>query len=228
MKRLTTSKRFILILTYFLINQVAGLGINVLFESGININIDQLVMIQFSTMILIAVIYLIVAWRELVVDLAIAQHTKRFFLTCLKYFGYALLMVYGMSFVLNFIGVSDQPLNQIGVEIMALSNPIIIFMTVVILAPIIEEITFRMAMIILDEPSTFVTLLVSSFVFGFIHISAAITQGQFQEIWYLLIYGGLGAVLGLSYIKTKTIMTPIVVHALYNFMGFLTILLLNG
>ena len=228
MKKLTNSKRAIIIITYFLSNQIASNVINLLADQRVITGLNQLVYIQFFVMLFIALFYLGLLWRELMVDIAVAKYNKKFFIICLKYFGYAFLTVIVMSFILNLLGVSEQPLNQVGVESMALIHPIVIFFTVVILAPIIEEIVFRMAMIVLDSPSTFVTLFISSFVFGFVHISGAIAMGNFQEMWFILIYGGLGAVLGLSYVRTKSIMTPIVVHALYNLMGFLSILLANG
>lgn len=228
MKTLSIKQRITIVGIYFVISTLFGIILNNLVLANIITGISSMAFAQFLMMLVIAIVYIVYLKRELIKDFVVAQNLKSFFVTCLKYFALIFLVMYAVNFILYMIGIEGTSLNQVGIEIMAFDSPVIIFLTVVVLAPFIEELVFRYAIIFLDSKSTFTTLLTSALVFGYIHIAQSLTFGNFHELWFILLYGGLGFVLGLSYVKTKTIMTPIVVHAMYNLVGFLSIFFING
>lgn len=85
-----------------------------------------------------------------------------------------------------------------------------IFLITVVIAPIIEEVLFRKALI--DRLVVFgdvTAILVSALLFGFIH-------GNFSQLFYAT---GLGIVFGFVYVRTGKIKYTIGLHMLFNFMG---------
>lgn len=228
MQTIKSSSRWIIIISYFVISTITGMIIESFAKNGVLSKMVHFTLAQLIMMLMLAIIYVFYLRRHLVRDYVIAQNIPKFFIKCLKYLGLILFVNLIVNVLLQMIGVESQAMNQVGIEQLSLSNPFLLFIIVVILAPFVEEIVFRYAIISLGTPSEKVTLILSSLFFGFVHIASALTLGQFQELWFLLVYGGLGFILGLSYIKTKTIFTPIVVHAIYNLLGFISIFLANG
>ena len=143
---------------------------------------------------------------------------------------YIAAMIAGI--VLTLLGVEQEAANQQGIldmiEASSTIQLILIITFITVLAPIVEELVFRkgvyglvgkFTMNLLSKPdneenkkqahliANIVAIVVSSFVFGAIHATDA----------YILLYAGLGMVLGTVYfISNKNIIAPMVVHVLYN------------
>lgn len=91
---------------------------------------------------------------------------------------------------------------------------ILYFFLMVIITPILEEILYRgiILNLFLKKYSLKISLIVSSLIFAFFHL-------RFIGIGYLFLYGLL---FGFAYIKTKSLLTPILIHVLINFMATTT------
>lgn len=137
-----------------------------------------------------------------------------------------------LAVILSLIGVVDEAANQQSIlDMIDASGPlqlIMIISFITILAPVVEELVFRkgvygiIGLLTMNsimkhnleqdqkKPlliSNIVAIAISSLAFGAIH--------AFD--WYLLLYGGLGAVLGtVYYLSNKNIFASIGVHILYN------------
>ena len=144
----------------------------------------------------------------------------------IKYMLFGFLAMIGVSLLMNAIylllGITDQSENQAQLDMLlqgAFFDKFALVAFAVFLAPIVEEMVFRMAIFKFLEKGYFskpwLKILISSSVFGFIHVMGAF---DFEQIFY---YIGLGAVLGAFYHKTDNIIVPIIVHMLLN--GFVTI-----
>lgn len=88
------------------------------------------------------------------------------------------------------------------------------FLTMVIAAPILEEIFFRGIMLdgLLEKYSPVKAILVSSFLFGFVHLNPV----QFITGFILGIFAGW------VYYKTKNLTLAIIIHMTANLSGFIT------
>lgn len=147
-----------------------------------------------------------------------------FIKTALKWAGLAIvaMMIAGMIVDL-FVDKSTSD-NQAIIDSIFQLYPFQISIMTIIIAPIVEELVFRYAIIDVENKNfTMISLIISSLLFGLIHLNLDIHALDFTELWYLLIYGTLGFVLGLSYVKSKNILMPIAVHALYN--AFVTLIM---
>lgn len=91
------------------------------------------------------------------------------------------------------------------------SSPIwLLFITVVIIGPIFEELIFRKLMIDrLSRYGELVAVMTSSIAFGLFH-------GNFYQFFYAVM---LGLILGYMYAKTRNIKYSIIMHMLINFFG---------
>ena len=159
--------------------------------------------------------------------------------------GFLIMLVASVtsSFILEFFGITETSENQESLNMLldgTLFDKIALFTFAVLLVPVVEELVFRKAILGLfhfklrgDDNSKsaqvkkvlFATLavLISSFVFGFIHIMSFDPEQLLQIIYY----AGLGAVLGIAYlVSNKNILVPITMHFLLNFM--VTTILLFG
>lgn len=93
------------------------------------------------------------------------------------------------------------------------------FLLMVIAAPILEELIFRGIILdgLLTKYSTVKSILLSSFLFGFVHLNP----------WQFVTGFILGIFIGWVYYRTKSLSFPIIIHATANLTGFLMRLFLD-
>lgn len=90
-------------------------------------------------------------------------------------------------------------------QIMGIARTIPFFVIIpAIIAPILEEVIFRKIIFgsLYTRTNFFIAAIISAFIFGIIH----------GEPEHILIYTSMGLVFAYLYIKTKSILTPIIVH----------------
>jgi membrane protease YdiL (CAAX protease family) len=189
-----------------------------------------------SFSILNFVIYIImlplILWmmkKEVVTDFSVAKTWRSEWLTII-FIGYVYLMIGNFTsnvlselFADIFNVISGESVNQLSIQSALNSNGLIfMFVSAVILGPIVEELVFRKAMFGLFK-NDYVGLAVSSITFGAIHllgessIQLAIVNG--------LVYFVMGFVFGLIYLRNnKNIYAPIAVHIFSNLLSIIFIL----
>lgn len=88
------------------------------------------------------------------------------------------------------------------------------FLTLVIAAPILEELIFRGIVLdgLLKRYSPLISILLSSFLFGFVHLNP----------WQFITGFVIGAFMGWVYYQTRSVLITILIHASVNATGFLT------
>ena len=82
-----------------------------------------------------------------------------------------------------------------------------------ILAPIVEEIVFRRSYEHLIK-NKIIYVLISGFIFGLAHVTGNINS--WVDYLFIIPYGALGSCFAFSYVKTKSILTPIMFHMIHN------------
>ncbi|MFP4555770.1 MAG: CPBP family intramembrane glutamic endopeptidase [Bacteroidales bacterium] len=95
------------------------------------------------------------------------------------------------------------------------SSNIYVFLTIVVVAPVLEEFIFRGIMLdgLLKRYSPHKAIIVSSILFGFVHLNP----------WQLTSAFILGLFIGWVYFKTRSISIAIIIHAFNNFTATLPI-----
>ena len=127
-------------------------------------------------------------------------------------FGAAIL---GNSIVM-LLGTTDTAANQEAIESALAATPFLMIITVIFLGPIVEEIIFRLVLMNLFNWKPVFNIIISSFVFGLIHV---LVGGWIHIIPYFL----MGLVFGYFYLKNNNIWHVTILHILHN---SLTVLLM--
>ncbi len=133
----------------------------------------------------------------------------------------AQVLVMAIGYIFNY--AAPVSLNQQAIErALFSSNGILIIFMTVIFAPVLEELIFRKAFFGFFKNQT-LALIISSIVFGFIHVSQETTA--LAIITNLITYSASGFALGYVYIKNKNnVWSSIFVHAVANAVSVILIL----
>ena len=116
--------------------------------------------------------------------------------------------------------------NQGLIEAFIHDFPLFGFISVAIMAPLVEELVFRFLLCKpIEQKKKWFGIAISGFVFGAIHLVASVQEGTLiQDLPSLISYVGMGVVLGWRYTQTDNIASNMVAHGLYNSISFLLIM----
>ena len=170
----------------------------------------QILLTLFSNMMNILLLVLMY-YKDLKEDF------KVFFDKCdsFKMWVIGLVLMAGSNVVINLFSPNKIAGNEEAIRSLITAAPYIMLFNTSILAPLIEEITFRKAFRdIIDTKWLFV--IISGVVFGGLHVITSIRNAY--DFLYLLPYCSLGIALSYMYAKTKNIFVSISMHALHNFL----------
>lgn len=112
----------------------------------------------------------------------------------------------------------EAALNQQAVQHMVTTSPVLSFFFIVIFAIVTEEVVFRLIMMKWLERWPWLGILVSSTVFGFVHV-------MWGGDWHFIItYAGMGIPMAYSYYKTRNIWYPVGIHFLQNLFAYIMLI----
>lgn len=131
-----------------------------------------------------------------------------------------ILYLIGSMVVAYFFGISEAA-NQVAVESLFDYVPLwVMFIMVVIVAPIVEELLFRGIILFPGDrlDPTWTRTIISAIFFGLIHGPT--------DVYTAYTYVGMGFIFAYASKRTKTVEAAMVYHFLNNLMGFLQIVYL--
>jgi len=192
-----------------------------------------LLLIQLICGTLITLILILCYKKEILLDLnKIKEKTNKFSI------GYILkmfLLFMVVKFLISFISVAILMLcgldveninsvNQTTIESFTKISPFIMIISTSILAPIYEEVLFRLGIKKTIKNKT-LFVIVSGSIFGLLHIfplaeGITLTLGLIQSITYVT----MGIFLAIVYVKTDNIFNTIGIHFLNNFLSILVMI----
>ncbi len=103
--------------------------------------------------------------------------------------------------------------NEQSVQSMISSLPWIMLINAGLLAPIVEELVFRKSYEHLIK-NKIIYVIISGLIFGLAHVSGNVSS--WVDYLFIIPYGALGCSFAFSYVKTKSILTPIMFHMIHN------------
>lgn len=136
-----------------------------------------------------------------------------------KEFVSCIFLIFAAMYVFNWLGaviysvfrmIIGKEATSIVAEMVSESNYVVIFIFIVIGAPVIEELFFRKLLIdktLACQKKT--AVLASALIFALVH-------GNFQQSLYTFF---MGLLLAFLYVKTANIVYPILLHMIINFFG---------
>lgn len=157
------------------------------------------------------------------------NHFSTYFGDSLKYWGIGLVVMYVSNLILAYLifpgeVAANEELNRIYLQ----NFPIIGFISVVILAPFIEEMIFRFGLKKAFS-KTKIFPFISAIFFGIPHVLAGFSKDasvleNLMQLLYVVPYGALGYAFGYIYKKSDNILSSMLSHMMHNFMCFVVIL----
>ena len=130
-------------------------------------------------------------------------------------------LIYAVSIfgglVTAMLGGADTSENQEIIVMISQVQPVLMLLTTVVFAPLLEEILFRGIVFgWLYEKSRFLAYFGSSFFFGGMHVRSDMLNGNQAEWVQIFNYLFMGIALSYVYEKTNNIWVPILTHAIKN------------
>ena len=141
----------------------------------------------------------------------------------LKYWGIGLALMYLFNIILIYVVFNgnisaNEELNRQAIT----SYPIIGFISISIVAPLVEEMLFRYGLRKVTGKTKYFPL-ITAILFGGVHTLAGIGL-SLKELLFILPYGSLGYAFGYLYNKSDNIVSTIVSHSIHNTIVFIIIL----
>lgn len=202
------------IIAYFLLSQLQLLPFQLLNIDYNKIPIfGKVIYLLCYEAILIGIIVLI-HLRKLKKDFNdLKINHKKYYSSCLRYWLFALFIMYISNFIITFIN-SELPTNEAIIREQFQISPFYIFVSAVIFAPILEELVFRQSFRNLINKN-WLFIIISGLVFGGMHVfsSGSVTL---VEMLYIIPYSVPGMAFAYMLCKTDNIFVPIGFHMLHN------------
>lgn len=143
------------------------------------------------------------------------KNYKNYLKNGLIYWIIGLFLMIGSNYIITIY--QSLPSNEILIRNNLSVNFIFMFLSSVIISPILEEILFRYSFSKIKNK--YIYIIISSLLFALVHISS------FTELIFLIPYGFLGLAFTLTYYKNKNIISSIIIHTLHNYFVLLIITL---
>lgn len=204
---------FVLILFFFgSITQLIPIKI---FNMDINnlTAMENVLLATFSNTIILSILIFIYR-KDLKEDF---KKLKNNFYKCIdcgiKYWLIGLIVMMVSNIIIMTLFTQAKAGNEEGVQNLISGSGYISLISIGILAPMIEELTFRKAFHDLIK-NKWAFIIVSSLVFGSLHI--IFTLNSIWDFLYLVPYCSLGIAFGLMYADSDNIFTSIMMHMFHN------------
>ncbi len=216
-KYIKSKMKYILVIFIYILYQ-SNFLISLIYSLGINLNnipkyLNRIILI--SNDLIFVLILLFMFKKEIKKGL---QELKKNFssnaLLSLNCWVVGSLIMSISSILISLVTKQDTSSNEALVRQSIMKAPIYMLFTCSIVAPILEEMTFRRALkgIINNK---WIFILASGLVFGLLHV-IGVENKTFFDYLYVIPYGSMGCCFAYLLSKTNNITLPIIVHMLHN------------
>lgn len=156
----------------------------------------------------------------------IIKHLKEFknihFSNYIRYWVLAILLMAISNILINVFAHINTSTNQQIIETSFAKSPISTCLLAVIIAPLLEELVFRLSFRKMFK-TNILFIILSGLFFGIMHLANA---SSLLELLYIIPYSIPGMIFAYTLIKSKNIFVPIGLHCIHNILMILLQLLL--
>ncbi len=180
--------------------------------SNMSMNIKYIINIVYELITLFIIV--LILKEDVLNDFKIYfKNVKQFLQKYIKYWLIALLLMYISNFII--INISgDIAQNEQSVRQLFDVNPIFTFILASLIAPILEELIFRLSIYKIIGKYKWVYIILSGLLFGSMHILSAGTN--LYDYLYLIPYSIPGCIFAYTLVKSNNIFVPISLHFIHN------------
>lgn len=211
---------FYLFTSTFVTEILSMLGIN--YES-LNTNLKSTCLIIYQILMTLVIVY--IYKKTIITDFKIfIKNNIKYFKEYIKYWFLMLILMISSNLIVTFFTTTDIANNQNTIIETLKVAPIYTFILTVFVAPILEELVFRLSFRKIFN-NNILFILLSGLVFGSMHVIG--TCEHLIDLLFIIPYSIPGFIFGYVYTKCKNICIPISLHFIHNgIMMSLQILLL--
>lgn len=207
-------KGFLALISYFILSNCAIEILNIMNidYSKWGDNAKYLFNIGYELLILIIIIFIL---KDTVLEnfKIYIKNIKEYLSKYIKYWFIALGLMYVSNFIIIFI-TKDIAQNEQGVRALFAANPILTFILASILAPILEELVFRLSIYKMIGKYKYLFIIISGLMFGSMHVLGNVSN--WTDWLYLIPYSIPGCVFAYTLVKSENIFVPISLHFIHN------------
>lgn len=169
--------------------------------------------------LLLLFIFIIIFRKKLIPDFNdFKKNHKKILTNNIKYWAIGLCIMVISNIIINLI-VGDIAINEEANRTILLNSPVSSIISMVIIAPIIEELitrkTFKDAI-----TNKYIYILFSGILFGLLHLLLA---DSLVELLYIIPYAALGCAFAKMYYDTDNLWTSIFFHSFHNLIAIILI-----
>lgn len=178
--------------------------------------------------ILFGLILVIIYRKDLKKELNIyLKGFVKIFKLSIKYYLVGILLTITFSILLAGI-LKGSSQNENLVRELLFNHPLYMFINIVFIAPVIEELVYRKSVSTWIK-NKWIFAIISGILFGSAHIATNVFSGTFilTDLLYILPYGSYGFAFALMDHDTKTTFSSIVIHSIHNLLTGLMIMNLH-
>jgi len=173
---------------------------------------QNLILTSFSDALLLLIL-VIMYFKDLKNDLKkIKENFYKYMDVAVKYWLIGIIVMMISNILIGFL-TKAEAVNEQNVQELIHSSKYLSIITIGILAPFIEELTFRKAFRDVFKNDK-VFALTSGLVFGALHV--VLSFNSLWDLLYIISYSSLGIAFALTYVKTDCIYTSTLMHMLHN------------
>lgn len=133
----------------------------------------------------------------------------------IKYWFLMMILMFISNYIVTLFTTTDVSNNQQIILVQLKSAPIYTFITTVLIAPILEELVFRVSLKKIFHHTKFLLIFFSGVLFGFMHVISSLES--LVDLLFIIPYSIPGFVFAYLYSKTDNICIPISLHMIHNF-----------
>lgn len=185
-------------------------GIN---YNNLNIITKQIYLISYELLLTLIIVYIyrkdfIPNFKEFI------KNIKSFFNKYFKYWFLMLGLMVISNSVITLFTTTMTPDNQQTIIDLLGDAPVYTLIVTVLIAPILEELVFRISFRKIFAHTNFLFIFFSALFFGGLHVIG--TLENLVDLLFIIPYSIPGFVFAYLYAKTKNICVPIMLHLLHN------------
>lgn len=214
MNKKDTIKGIIAFTLYFVLSGFQSLFFTLIGIDLSKLNTNQLFILNIIYQIIIIFITILIFKNTFINNLKEYKNNIKLYLSkYIKYWFIALGLMYLSNFIIIIIN-GQIAANEQSVRELFNANPVLTFILASFLAPLLEELIFRLSLYkILNKYPRFY-ILISGLFFGFMHIIG--TTNNILDYLYLIPYSIPGCIFAYTLVKSKNIFVPISLHFIHN------------
>lgn len=203
---------FLAVLIYFMGSLFSSTIYNILYPHETNLIFETIHGILYEIILLCLIILVL---KNDIVDNYndFKKNHKKYLSQNFKYYLIGLAIMYISNAINIFIFKNGLSGNETTIRDMLGTNTIYVYISGVLLAPIMEELVFRQGFRNMIK-NDFIFIITSGLIFGSLHIFSS--YSGLSDLLYLIPYCSLGIAFSYILTKTKNIFTTTTIHTMHN------------